>query len=173
MTSPKKNPERKPEVRAYNTLVLSFPVMDEGPRIFTVEEANALLPTLELALGDLARLRSELEQAIRAVGGADEAVGILQRGEIPAPGCEAAAGRLRRAAEGVGGAVERVNALGCVLKDVEIGLVDFYAMRDDEPVFLCWQLGEPAVAHWHPLDTGFDSREPIEGIEIQPPKFVN
>ena len=59
--------------------VLSFPLMDEGPRIFNVEEANALLPTLELALGDLARLRSELEQAIRAVGGAEAAVAVLQR----------------------------------------------------------------------------------------------
>ena len=111
--------------------VLSFPLMDEGPRIFTVEEANALLPTLELALGDLARLRSELEQAIRATGGADAAVGILQRGEPPPPGKEAVAVRLRSLADEVGTAVERVNSLGCVLKDIEAGLVDFYAMRED------------------------------------------
>ena len=47
-------------------------------------------------------------------------------------------------------------------------------IRDsEEPVFLCWQLGEPAVAHWHALDGGFASREPIEGVEIEPPKFMN
>jgi len=150
---------------AYNTRMLSFPLMEEGPRIFTLEEANALLPALELALGDLARLRSELEQAIVAVGGADQAVAILQRGEPPDRG---------REEDGeVGSALERVNGLGCVLKDVEAGLVDFYALRDEEPVFLCWQLGEPAVAHWHPLDKGFAAREPIEGIEIEPPKFLN
>lgn len=153
--------------------MLSFLLMEEGPRIFTIEEANALLPTLELALGDLVRLRSELEQAIHAVGGADAAAGILQRGEPGAAACEAAAEHLRKLAREVGGAMERVNALGCVLKDGEAGLVDFYALRDGETVFLCWQLGEPAVAHWHPLDEGFAAREPIEGIEIEPPKYVN
>jgi hypothetical protein len=147
--------------------------MDEGPRIFTLDEANALLPTLELALGDLARLRSELEQAIRAVGGAEAAVGVLQRGEPPPEGKEAVAARLRSLADEVGTAVERVNSLGCVLKDIEAGLVDFYAMREDEPVFLCWQLGEPTIAHWHPLEGGFAAREPIEGIEIERPKFLN
>jgi hypothetical protein len=147
--------------------------MDEGPRIFTLEEANALLPTLELALGDLARLRSELEQAIRAVGGAEAAVGVLQRGEPPPEGKEAEAARLRSLADEVGTSVERVNSLGCVLKDIEAGLVDFYALREDEPVFLCWQLGEPTIAHWHPLEGGFAAREPIEGIEIERPRFLN
>jgi hypothetical protein len=141
--------------------------------MFTLEEANALVPTLELALGDLARLRAELEQAIRGVGGAEAAVGILQRGE-PAPrDREAEGARLRSLADEVGVAVERVNSLGCVLKDIEAGLVDFYALRDDEPVFLCWQLGEPKVAHWHSLDGGFAAREPIEGVEVDPPKFPN
>lgn len=147
--------------------------MDEGPRIFTLEEANALLPTLELALGDLARLRSELEQAIRAVGGAEAAVGVLQRGEPAPKGREAQGARLRSLADEVGIAVERVNSLGCVLKDIEAGLVDFYAMREDQPVFLCWQLGEPTVAHWHTLDGGFAAREPIEGVEVERPRFPN
>ncbi len=147
--------------------------MDEGPRIFTVEEANALLPTLELSLGDLARLRSELEQAIRSIGGAEAAVAVLQKGEPPPHGKEGEAARLKSIADEVGTAVERVNALGCVLKDIEAGLVDFYSLRDDEPVFLCWQLGEPAVAHWHSLDGGFAAREPIEGIEVEMPKFLN
>jgi len=147
--------------------------MDEGPRFFTLEEANALLPAIELALGDLARLRAELEQTIRAMGGAEAAVAVLQRGEPPPPGKEPEGARLQALADEVGTAVERVNALGCVLKDVEEGLVDFYALRDDEPIFLCWQLGEPAVAHWHPLDAGFAARQPIDGIEVAPPRFMN
>ncbi len=147
--------------------------MDDGPRYFTVEEANALLPTLELELGGLARLRSELEQAIVAVGGAEIASAVLQRGEAVPPGRERAAARLRSLAEQVASAVDRVNALGCVLKDIEAGLVDFYALRDDEPVFLCWQLGEPAVAHWHTLDGGFGGREPIEGVAVEPPRYLN
>jgi hypothetical protein len=145
--------------------------MDEGPRIFTLEEANALLPALRLALGHLSRLRAELEQAIRAAGGAEVAVEVLKRGKAT-PGDEAAVRLLGIAGE-VEAAVERVNAYGCVLKDIDAGLVDFYSMQDEEAVFLCWQLGEPAVAHWHPLEGGFAARQPIEGVELVAPKFLN
>jgi hypothetical protein len=147
--------------------------MEEGPRFFTLEEANALLPALRLALGDVARLRSELERAIVAVGGPELAAAILQRGVAPPAGRETEAARLLAIAGQVTNAVERVNAMGCVLKDADAGLIDFYALHEDEPVFLCWQLGEPVVAHWHTLDGGFASREPIEGVEIERPRLVN
>ena len=148
--------------------------MDEGPRIFTLEEANALLPALELALGQLARLRAELEQAIQAVGGPEVAVAVLGDEDAALAGeSQPEARRLVAAAEEVRLAVERINAHGCVLKDIDAGLVDFYALRDDEPVFLCWQLGEPKVAHWHPLDGGFAGRQPIEGVELERPRFMN
>jgi hypothetical protein len=147
--------------------------MDEGPHIFTLEQANALRPRLEVELGDLARLRSELGAAMEEVGGLEQAMAILQRGEPSSPGQEAGTARLKRVADEIAKAVERIQALGCVLKDLDQGLVDFYALRDDEPVFLCWQLGEPAVAHWHPLDEGFAARRPIEEVEVEPPKFVN
>ena len=147
--------------------------MEDEPRIFTVEEANALVPTLELELGELARLRSELENAIEAVGGPEQAVAILQRGEPPRHGKEDEGLRLEGIASEISVAMTRIQAFGCVLKDLDAGLVDFYAMRDDEPVFLCWQLGEPAVAHWHPLDEGFAGRRVIEGVEVELPKFMN
>ncbi len=159
--------------RAYNTGVPPFPPRGDGPRIFTLEEANALRPRLELEIGDLARLRSELEDVIEVMGGADIAVAVLQRGEPPPPGRDAEARPLRRLADEITGGVERIQALGCVLKDLDQGLVDFYALRDDEPIFLCWQLGEPAVAHWHGLEEGFAGRRPIEGVEIDRPRFVN
>ena len=60
-----------------------------------------------------------------------------------------------------------------VVKDLEAGLVDFYAMQEGEPIFLCWQFGEPQIAHWHGVEEGFSGRRPIEGVEIQPPEFLN
>ncbi len=147
--------------------------MDERPRIFTLEEANALRPRLELELGDLARLRAELESAIESVGGTEPVVAMLQCGGPPPRSREADAPRLRRLAQEITRAVERIQGLGCVLKDLDKGLIDFYALREDEPVFLCWQLGEPTVAHWHPLDQGFADRRPLEGVELDHPKFMN
>jgi hypothetical protein len=147
--------------------------MDDGPRYFTVEEANALVPALQLEFGRVAQLRSELQPLIASMGGAEVAVAILQDGQAAPKGREADALRLQHLAAEVTAAVERINAMGCLVKDLEQGLVDFYAMFDDEAVFLCWQFGEPAVAHWHPLDGGFTAREPIEGVVVKPPGLVN
>jgi hypothetical protein len=147
--------------------------MDEGPRFFTVEEANALVSTLEIEFGRIAQVRSRLGPLIQALGGPDDAVAILQEDAPLPPGREGEAEELRGLAAEITGAVERVNALGCLVKDVEMGLVDFYALVDGEPAFLCWQFGEPAISHWHPLDEGYAARKPIEGADVPAPEFLN
>ncbi len=147
--------------------------MDEVPRIFTLQEANELVPTLELEFGRVARLRAELAPLVASVGGPEATVQILQHGGKPAPGREADGEQLKRLAGEIAVAVQRVNNLGCLVKDLDLGLVDFFSMQGSDPIFLCWQFGEPAVAHWHPIDEGFAGRRPIEGIEVEPPEFIN
>ncbi len=145
--------------------------MDEGPRFFTLEEANALVPSLQIEFGRIARARAEIGPVIAALGGADASMSILQHeGESP-PGQEGEAARLRALAAEITEAVERVNDLGCLVKDVDTGLVDFYALQDGDPVFLCWQFGEPGISTWHGLEEGFAGRKPIEGAEVPPPDW--
>jgi len=145
--------------------------MDEGPRFFTLEEANALVPSLQIEFGRIARARAEIGPVIAALGGADASMVILQEDGAAPPGREAEAERLRALAAEITEAVERVNDLGCLVKDVDAGLVDFYALQDGEPVFLCWQFGEPAISSWHGLEEGFSGRKPIEGAEIPSPDW--
>ena len=121
----------------------------------------------------IAQVRSELKPLVESLGGADLVVGVLQGGQPPPPGREADVARLRALADLITAAVERINGMGCLVKDLDMGLVDFYALRDDEPVFLCWQFGEPAVTFWHPLDEGYGSRQPLAGVSYRPPPFVN
>lgn len=147
--------------------------MSEAPRLFTLEEANGLVPTLQMEFGRVARLRAELAPLIESVGGAEAAVEILQKGKQPPRGREAQAERLRRVAAEITAAVERVNALGCLVKDLDMGLVDFFSMQGTDPVFLCWQFGEPAITHWHAVDEGFSGRRPIEGAEVEAPEYPN
>jgi len=146
--------------------------MEEGPRFFTVEEANGLVGALEIEFGRVARIRAELAPLIESFG-AELATQLLQEKAAPPSGREADARRLVFLAGEITAAVERMNGMGCLVKDLEAGLVDFYALQDDEPIFLCWQFGEPAVAHWHALDEGFSGRKPLEGIEVRPPAFMN
>ena len=68
---------------------------------------------------------------------------------------EESAGRLREA-------VERIQALGCVVKDLETGLIDFPAIYRGQDVLLCWKLGEPEIQFWHGVDEGFAGRKPID-----------
>jgi len=120
---------------------------------FTPDEANALVPELAELLTAVRSLRDQLvvdwEQArpvLRATphnGGGMEANPFLQ--DI----CQ-----LNRR-------VHRLVELGVLLKDVDRGLVDFPAWRDEREVFLCWHLGEERVAFWHELDSGFAGRQPL------------
>ncbi len=147
--------------------------MDEGPRFFTIEEANALVGTLQIEFGRIARARAELAPLIEALGGAEVSVAILHDDGDPPPGRERDAARLRALAAEITDSVERVNDLGCLVKDLELGLVDFYTMQEGEAVFLCWQFGEPAITHWHGVDEGYAARKPLEGVNVRPPGFLN
>ena len=50
-----------------------------------------------------------------------------------------------------------------MFKGFDAGLVDFYSLREDRPIFLCWKLGEERITHWHEIDAGFSGRQPIDG----------
>jgi len=55
-----------------------------------------------------------------------------------------------------------LQAVGIVLRDLDRGLVDFPALRDGREIYLCWELGEERVGHWHELEAGFAGRQPLE-----------
>jgi hypothetical protein len=58
--------------------------------------------------------------------------------------------------------LKAANDLGAVIKDPTTGLLDFYAWKDDDVVFLCWRFGEDTIRHWHRLTDGFRGRRPVE-----------
>lgn len=58
--------------------------------------------------------------------------------------------------------VDEIQAHGCVIKDINAGLLDFWAQKDGRDVYLCWRYGEEKVAYYHELHTGFKGRRPFE-----------
>jgi hypothetical protein len=58
--------------------------------------------------------------------------------------------------------VNRIQATGCVVKDLDEGLVDFPSLMKGEEVFLCWKLGEERILYWHGLEEGFAGRKPLD-----------
>jgi len=77
----------------------------------------------------------------------------------------AAQAELHRLADEVVGCVERLEAIGVAIKDLDLGLLDFPARRDGAEVLLCWHVGEDAVDWWHGLEEGYAGRKPIDWSE--------
>jgi hypothetical protein len=126
-------------------------------KLFTVNEANALLPTLrplvEQTLENVRRLKSASERVIRGEQLDPEAPDLMERLRED--------GEVAKLIGQVQGWVDEINAHGCICKGVEQGLIDFPCMFGAEVVFLCWQLGEPNVGFWHRIKDGFAGRKPL------------
>jgi hypothetical protein len=71
-----------------------------------------------------------------------------------------------RLARVIGRGIADLAGMGVLVKDLDTGLCDFYALRGDRLVFLCWRLGEAEIAHWHTLDAGFSGRQPLKNAEL-------
>jgi hypothetical protein len=143
--------------------------MSEALRGFTLEEANGLVPRLTAEFGRISELRDQIASVARELGGATAAAELLEHQRRPRPEEIEPSERLRSLASEVNRTLHRVQQLGCVVKDVERGLVDFHSEVEGRHVFLCWQFGEAAIGHFHGLDEGFSERKPLEPIRGEPP----
>ena len=122
-------------------------------RLFTVEEANALLPTLQEVLSEVALHRDALREK------APHMEPILRA--AMANGGGRAGSEYGLEAYKLYLDVERIRELGVVLKDLDMGLLDFPHEREGRIVFLCWHPPEERVAYWHDLDAGYAGRQPL------------
>ena len=77
---------------------------------------------------------------------------------------------LRSFATNMADAASQIESFGCILKDIDLGLIDFPYDSGEDVVFLCWQFGEPRVIAWHSVDTGFSERQPLPGA---PNRYLN
>ena len=124
-------------------------------KLFTLSEANAMLPTVRRIAAAIAgahrRIKSSQEAARVAAENATLGGGFMADGPQYVTD-------LMNLAEHTG----ELEALGVQLKDYERGLLDFPSMREGRVVLLCWQLGEgDRIEWWHDLETGFAGRQPI------------
>jgi hypothetical protein len=134
---------------------------DAEPRLFTLAEANALLPRVRDLLLSIQEAASELQAVQQRLEAFREQKRRGQHVEGESRIVSGAMGEANRVAERLRGLFADLSATGCEVKDVQLGLVDFRALRDDRTVYLCWKLGEDEIAFWHELDTGFAGRKPL------------
>lgn len=129
-------------------------------KLFTLDEAERTLPLVRRIVQDLTReypgWRAAVSRYELLSGGARAEWG--ETGELLA-----AREEVTRHADRINRYLQELESIGCVFKGFDAGLVDFYSLREDRPVFLCWRLGEERITHWHDIDAGFSGRQPIDG----------
>ena len=123
-------------------------------KIFTLEEAESLLPSLSALIIE-ARVSREQIQKMEVEIDLEEIVqeaGASDRLDVR---MEAYNNQVAEFYD----LIDKIHEPGCFLKDVEMGLIDFYSMREGKVVYLCWKFGEPNITFWHEVTQGFGSRK--------------
>ena len=133
-------------------------------KLFTPEEANQLLPRIIPLIEQLQGLQQSISQTTHEL---NQNVHKLSQGNgYPLQEIQKHVEELTRhqlhLLEAFSSALQQLEDLGAVIKDLSQGLVDFYAMHGSDLVYLCWKLGEDRVKFWHSMEAGFAGRRPLE-----------
>jgi hypothetical protein len=129
---------------------------------FTLAEAESLIPELERLMRQAVDSKPEYDETERSMRAFAERVMLM--GGVNVDREEARAAKTRRDAvttrlrETIG----QVQEMGCIVKDLDMGLVDFPTLYRGRDVYLCWKLGEPSIGFWHGVEDGFAGRKPID-----------
>lgn len=120
---------------------------------FTVEEANALLPEIEFLMEQL------LERRAKVIESRDLIAGILEdvKSNVGGP----AASAMVQEFMAIERLAKKIRSHGCIIKDLNNGLVDFPSIREGREVYLCWRFGEPRIDFYHELHAGFKGRQQL------------
>ena len=138
------------------------PEPEPEQRLFTLTEAERARQELEPFLVEAMDCRKKLvglETDLSAVSAR-----IMMMGGVIVPYEKLATLRIehQQLAETMKSALNRILETGCVIKDLEVGLLDFPSRINNEEVYLCWRLGEDRIRFYHRQDEGFSGRKPID-----------
>ena len=143
----------------YNRLDATTALMSKR---FTLAEAQRLIPQVDRLLREAIDLRSEYDEAESAIQSFAERVMMMGGMSVDRGAALDARNRRDSAAGRLRAAIELVQEFGCIVKDLDSGLIDFPTLFRGVEVYMCWKLGEPAIEFWHGVDEGFRGRKAID-----------
>ncbi len=129
-------------------------------KLYTVEEANAMLPWVVERLGDAAEAADRLSEARSDQAELEGLSRSNGHGDIDSRLSEVRSDA-SAALDALRGILEEFEERHIPVRDVDSGLIDFPGERDGRKVWLCWRMGEPEVGYWHETDTGYINRQPL------------
>jgi hypothetical protein len=130
----------------------------------TLAHANSKVRALAGMFGSVLQLRTQLKGMYRSMAAAGYKPELDAKDEDVPAGSTTDLAVYRGLAETLRDQIEAILATGCVIKDIETGLVDWLAVHEGREIWLCWRYGEPHVTHWHELNGGYDGRRPVSEL---------
>jgi hypothetical protein len=131
-------------------------------KIFTLDEAQSLLPVLESLLKRAIEGKQAAEQAESGLSEISRRIYLSGGMRVDVTAVAKQRAELESLVQRVRESLAEIDSIGVQVKDLEAGLLDFPYRLDDQVVLLCWRMGEPAIEHWHTTDTGFKDRQPVD-----------
>jgi len=131
-------------------------------RHFTLAEARALLPSAGRLLRDSAQSKARYQESEAYMRNLSQR--ILMYGGISVDTATAEAWKTQRESSGqaLRQALDKLDELGILVKDLDVGLVDFPTLYRGEEVYLCWRMDENDIEYWHGVHEGFAGRKEID-----------
>jgi hypothetical protein len=125
--------------------------VSDPERYFTLEQANAIVRAIRPLMGEILQLRQVIVERQPQIWPVIE--------KAAGNGGNQQASQAAQEFQRLDRLVREIQATGAQLKDINTGLVDFLALRQGRPVYLCWRYGEEQIAYWHEIDGGFAGRK--------------
>ncbi len=134
---------------------------------FDLEHAERLLPHLEPLLQDAIAEKKQMEAIGRQMAGHIERIIVMGGSRVNVSEFTAVKKQKEATVTRLRERLERIEGYGCLVKDLDMGLLDFPCRIGGQELYLCWKLGEPRISYWHHTHEGFSCRKPIDEALIQ------
>jgi hypothetical protein len=137
------------------------------PRYFTLAEAERMLPAVDRTLREALQHKSEYQTADEELNQQTQRIRMAGGSRVNPGTFLAMRARRDTNAAALKEIFERVEEMGVLIKDLDIGLIDFLTLYHGREVCLCWKLGEEGIHFWHGLEEGFRGRKVIDDEFLQ------
>ena len=132
------------------------------PRRFSLREAESLLPQVSTLIQEAVSLKAQCQQAEQKIEALSQKVMLYGGVTVDRKRAQAVRQRRDETLEQLKAVVEQIHETGCLVKDLDKGLVDFPTLFRGEEVYLCWKMDEPGIQFWHGTEEGFAGRKQID-----------
>jgi len=132
------------------------------PRFFTLQQAERALPDVESSVREAISLKSTYQRAEEEWQNFSRHVTVMGGVRVDHSKISEDISRRESIAERLKDTIDKIQDQGCVIKDLDTGLLDFPTLYRGEEVYLCGKLGESGIRFWHGVNEGFRGRKPID-----------